>query len=142
MNQEASRLIGFNLHGYQLVRYSATPSTVRLTSVEVIRLKGQTLEKALASKESFFSAHLTSAGLAQVCKEIKNIHRSEIPDFFFGQDRGLSRRFVAGGTLLVRKGVKYALAFSFIGHEWFVRPVALSIKNTPDYYFLVKKGSA
>jgi hypothetical protein len=142
MNQEASRLIRFNLYDYQLVRYSATPSKMHLGLVEVIKLKGQTLEAALASEEGFFSAHLTFSGLAQMCKEIRRIHRSEIPDFFFGQDRGLSRRFIAGGTLLVRNGVKYALTFSFIGHEWFVRPVVLSIRNTPDYYFLVKKRSA
>ncbi len=137
------RLWDINLKGYKIVRYSNS-CPADLKSLEPVRFSGETLEHALASTEGYDSTNLTLIGLARVSKEIKKIHKSQVPDFFFEQRCWVPRRFIAGGTLLVYKGEKYALAFYFIGHEWFVRPVVLSMKNTPDYYFLVvkKEGSA
>lgn len=139
------KVIGVTLASdYTCVAYTDDNHQVCLRLLDGVRLEGSTLESALASKDGFGCAHVTLAGLMSLCKEIRKVPYSNVPDFLLKQDRVQSRRFIAGGTLLVRGGVKYALAFFFIGHEWFVRPVALSMKNTSDYYFLVvkKEGSA
>ncbi len=134
------KLFGINIGAFDCVKYTELRvSNYSLGLLDAIKLTGETLEVALASREGFNAPHATLEDLKQICAEIRKTRRSDIPQFLFVSDRCVPRRFIVGGTILVYEDQKYVLALHFIGDDMFVKPVALSVKNLPCYYFLVGK---
>lgn len=127
------------MEGAECVAYSGA-CTWDLGTIRAVRLTGATLDIALETDEGFKANNVTLEGLVELYREIRRIERSLVPSFFFEKDRCVPRRFIAGGTIILWNDKKYVLALWFIGYDLFVKPIVLSAKNLPEYYFLVAQG--